>query len=284
MRKAVEMKKKKVEELKKIMESYPVIGILDLRNLPSKQFHEIKKKLSDHAKIIVSKKVVILKALEGLKDKYKGIEKLESYVKDIIPAVIVSDLDAFKLMKKIRENLSPAPAKAGQIAPEDIVVKKGPTPFAPGPMLSEFGKIGVKAKVENQKIVVLKDTVVTKKGEEVTEEVASMLLKLGIQPMKIGLNLLAAYEGGVVFDKDVLTINEEEYINKIETAYRHAFNLAMNVGILTKETVEHIIQKAFIDAKALAVECNIVSKEVMDLILAKAEGQASAIHKMIQGG
>ena len=58
-----------------------------------------------------------------------------------------------------------APAKPGDIAPEDILVKAGDTPFKPGPIVGELQKAGIPAAIEGGKIVIKKDKVLVKKGE-----------------------------------------------------------------------------------------------------------------------
>ena len=102
MRKAIQSKIKRVDDLKVMIRKYPVAGLVDITNLPTKQFHEIKKKLSPSVFVTIEKKHIINKALEQLKDERAGIEKLAEHTGDIIPAILLSELDSFKLMKKIR--------------------------------------------------------------------------------------------------------------------------------------------------------------------------------------
>ena len=59
---------------------------------------------------------------------------------------------------------STAPAKPGDIAPEDIIVKEGETPFKPGPIVGELQKAGIPAAIEGGKIVIRKDKVLVEKG------------------------------------------------------------------------------------------------------------------------
>jgi len=47
MTKVASWKKNKVEEIKKLLTEYPVIGIVDLTNLPSAQFQKIRHSLRD---------------------------------------------------------------------------------------------------------------------------------------------------------------------------------------------------------------------------------------------
>ena len=65
--------------------------------------------------------------------------------------------------------------------------------------------------------------------------------------MEIGLDLTATYEEGEIFEKKLLNINEQEYIDNIAKAHQWSFNLAMDTGIMTPETTELMIAKAFFD-------------------------------------
>ena len=50
-------------------------------------------------------------------------------------ALIFTDMNPFKLFKILEDSKTPAPAKPGAIAPADIVVPRGDTGSAPGPIL-----------------------------------------------------------------------------------------------------------------------------------------------------
>jgi len=100
--------------------------------------------------------------------------------------------------------------------------------------------------------------------------------------MEIGLNIVALYEKGEIFRKSVLSIDEQEYIDNLTKASRWAFNLAMEAGILTKETSEIMIIKAFNDAKALAIEQNIMADAVVEQVLAKADAQSKSVKSAAQ--
>ncbi|NJE77451.1 50S ribosomal protein L10, partial [Thermococcus sp. ES12] len=142
----------------------------------------------------------------------------------------------------------------GVPVPRDVVVPAGPTPLSPGPVVGEMQALGIPARIERGKVTIQKDTVVLKAGEIITPQLANILNKLGIEPLEVGLNLLAAYEDGIIYTPEVLAIDEEEYINMLQQAYMHAFNLSVNIAYPTAQTIEAIIQKAFLNAKSVAVE------------------------------
>ncbi|MCD6576262.1 MAG: 50S ribosomal protein L10 [Nanoarchaeota archaeon] len=280
-KKLPEWKAKKVDEIASKMKGSKTIGIVDIHSLPAREFHSLRSKLRNNMHIEVVKKSILQFAIEKVKNELKDIEKLEEYLNGM-PALILSQLDPFKLSKIFSENKAPAFAKPGQIAPEDIVIKAGPTPFAPGPMLSELKSKGLKVKIEAGKITIQEDAVVVKKGEEISEDVADLLIKLGIKPMEIGLAFSGAWEDGYVFSGDVLSFNAEEYIAELERAANEAFRLSIGLPYPTRENISLLISKAYNEAKTLARERDIFVEELAGEMLAKAEAQASELSNYVE--
>ena len=266
---------KKVEEL---LKSSPVIGIVNMHALPTAQLQRMREKLRGTVDLFLTKKRLIRFALENVKTEKKGLEGLEEYLNGI-PALLLSKDNPFKVFAILQKNKSKAAAKAGQTAPNDIKIPAGMTQFTPGPIISELGAFGLKTKVAGGKIEILEDTIVVKEGEEISQEMVGLLAKMSIEPMEIGLDLVAVYEKGQIYTKDVLAIDEEEYFNNFTQAQRGAFNLAVEAGIMTVETTELIIQKAAHEVKTLALEANILTDETKEEILAKAEAQGQAVGK-----
>lgn len=140
-------KKKEVKELAKLLKEYPIIGIVDLENLPSAQFQKIRKQLSNMMLARMSKLRLIRIAFEQAKNDIPGIEELSKKIQGM-PAVVFTKDNPFRLAKSINKSKSSVPIKAGQKAPFDLIIPAGPTPFAPGPILSELGAAGIKAGIE----------------------------------------------------------------------------------------------------------------------------------------
>jgi len=245
-----EEKIKKIEYLKKLINNYSVIAIADVSNVPSPQLQKIRASLKDSMEIYMAKKRLIKIAFESSKDSKKGIEKLSEHLKGM-PSLIFTNYNPFKLSKILSKNKTKAPAKPGQEAPSNIKVPAGPTPFAPGPIIGELGQLGIKTEVKEGKINVKEDTIVVKEGEKINDKVAGVLSKLKIEPMEIGLNLMAAYENGLIYPKNILAIDEEKYLNDLKSAVSESFNLAVNIAYPAKGTIEILIKKAYIEGKAL---------------------------------
>ncbi|RLE46059.1 50S ribosomal protein L10 [Candidatus Woesearchaeota archaeon] len=276
--KAAESKKQVVAKIIKLAKENPIIGIINMENLPAGNLQKIKAKLRGQIELVMTRKTLIKLALKELK--LKNGDKLIESLKGM-PALLFTKENPFKIYKIIKQNKSPAPAKPGQIAPYDITIPAGPTPFGPGPIISEFAQLGIKAGVEGGKVAIKEDTVVVKEGEPIKEKLAGMLQKLGIEPMEIGLNLTLVYEKGTIYPKKVLDIDEKQFMQDIITAASKARNLALEIGLATKDTIEELLIKANRQAKQLAKEGNILTKENIGEILGKAQAQAQEIQKQI---
>jgi len=246
-------KKKTVEELAKLMNSYSVIGILNLYKTPASAFQKIKRELKDKAMIKVAKKSLLLFALEKAN---------KNNLKDFIigyPALILTNSNPFKLFLFLKKKKTPAFAKPGDTAIKDIEVKAGPTDLPPGPAISTLTKVGIPAKVESGKIAVMKDKIVCKAGEKISLDLASALQLIKLETMEVGLNVIVFEEKGVVYKKEQMDIDEEKLFKDVQLAIHNAFNLSINSNYPTKETIEFMLSKAYLNAKTLGLETKIES-------------------------
>ena len=280
MKQVPEAKKKLIKELVSLMEKYSIVGVVDMENMPTPQLQSMREQLREKVVIKMSKKRLMKIALEESKKNKKDIDALVGHMKGM-PALIFTNDNPFTLFKTLKKNKSTTAAKPGQIAPKDILVKEGPTPFAPGPIIGELGALGIKAGIDGGKVAIKADKIVVKEGEVIDQKTASILSRLKIEPMEIGLDLVATYEDGIVFTKKVLDIDEKEFMNNLENCARWAFNLAVETSYPTKDTVELMLSKAFNEAETISVERNILNEITREKILVKAEMQAKSIYNQV---
>lgn len=267
-------KKKFVDELAKLIKESKIVGIADMQGLSAGALARIKARLRGKADLVMTRKKLTQLALEK-----SGKVELVAQVKGM-PAVILATEEPFKLFKEIKKSKTPAPAKPGQIAPRDLEIKAGPTPFTPGPIISELSRLGLKTKVEEGKIVISEDKIICKKGEAIKDGVASLLGKLQIFPMETGLSVVALQEGKFVFVADILDIDEVVFMQKLCSASGGAFALAMELPWITSGTISPLLSRAYLQAKHLAVSQGILSKDTVEDIFALAQVQAN----MLLGG
>lgn len=269
-------KKEAVAALASQISKSKVVGVIDVHGVPAPAFQTMRTNLREKAQITVLKNTLLKIALEQASKDKKGIEKLAESV-DGQCAIVTSDLNPFKLFKQLDATKTKMPAKGGEIAPDDIEIKAGETPFKPGPVVGELQKAGLPAAIEQGKVVIKKDKVLVKKGERIPREVALVLSKLEIYPLTVGLDLHAAYEDGMVYKKDVLAVDEVEILNMVKSAAVGALNLSVFIAYPTKQSIRPMLAKAHMDALNLAVNADIPNKETIRLMLAKANAQMLSV-------
>ena len=267
-------KKEEVKDLKGLIGSHKVVGMADLADIPAPQLQKMRRTLKDSALIKMSRKTLMSLALKE-SDK-SNIEALGEHMEGQ-PALIFTDMNPFKLYKILEDSKTQAPAKAGNTAPSDIVVPQGDTAFPPGPMLGELQKIGIPAKIDKGKIVITKDKTVVVAGEKISGNVASILTRLDIHPMEVGIDLKAAYEDQTVYTSDLLTIDTEKTLKDIQNAYTHALNLSVNAEIFNKISMPILISKAATNSLNLAVNAEILNEKTIVILIPKAYSQMLAL-------
>jgi large subunit ribosomal protein L10 len=234
----------------------------------------VRKVLRGNAEIIVVKNKLAKLALKkaGIKNADELLQRMTGQ-----NALLFSKMDPFKLYLLLEKNRVSLPARAGDIAPNDIMVPAGNTGQPAGPVLSEFREAGIQTKIESGSIWVVKDSVAAKTGTEISPKLASLLSKLGIKPIRAGLSIALAYDNGLIYGADAVAIDLEKYRESLLSGYASSRALAVYIGYLTKETAPDIIAKAYREAFALAVEIGEVTTESAPAILGKAEAEAAAL-------
>ena len=234
------------EEISKEMKNYRTVGIVDLHKIPTREFKEIRKALSEFAKLKVIKKSALKFASEKAGEDFKKLLELNPNQF----AILFSNEEPFSLFKKISSITSETYAKENDVAEEDIWIYAGPTQIKAGPSISEFARLRIPAGVEGGFIAVKKDTQVAKKGDRISKELAALLRKLNIKVRKVRLNVLGLLHDGTLYTKEVLNL-VFEYPKLLTEAYQNALNLSVNVNYPTKENINILISKCYLKAKAL---------------------------------
>ena len=197
-------KKDEVAEIKKHAKEYTLIGLVDMYGIPAQQVQQIRRNLRGKAVIKVTRNTLIEHALAEIGGDAKGLTKFISGHS----AMIFSNDNPFKLYKQLEKTKTKMAAKAGETAPEDIVVEKGPTSFKPGPIVGELQQAGIPAAIEGGKVKIRETKTIVKKGAVISAKIAGVLIKLDIKPMDVGLALQAAFHEGTIYEPSVLSVDE----------------------------------------------------------------------------
>ncbi len=277
-RRIPQWKIEEVEELAELIRKHKVIALADLTKIPTKQLQIIRKNLRDKVVFRVTKNTLFKLAAE--KAGLKNFEELRKYLEGS-NLFLFTNINPFELVLLLEKYKARAPAKPGDIAPTEIVIPAGSTGIPPGPMLSVFGRLKIPTRVQQGSIWISKDTVVAKPGDKISPELASILQKLGIEPIEIKIQLKVAYDDGLIIPKERLIVDLEEYKKNIIEAYQNALKIGVEIAYPEPTILELTLTKAFLNALMLAVEASIITPETIELIIARAEAQAKALASVL---
>jgi large subunit ribosomal protein L10 len=260
----------KEEEVNRIVaeiKAHEVTAVVSFQGIPARQLQNIRAELKDVATIQVARNTLIHRALQK-----SGEMVLELFDRvDGQTALIFTNLNPFKLFKLLEDSRTPAPARAGDIAPKDIVVEKGPTSFRPGPIVSDLQNVGIPAAIEKGKIVIRETKIVATSGESITARLADVLEHLEIYPMEVGLYLQAACDSDLIYTPEDLHIDKKAYFEQLVHAASNALNLSINAEYPTSLTVAPLLQKGSYEATSLALKAEVFEPEVILILLARAQ-------------
>jgi len=262
-----------VQELTKLIKGHKIIGIASLYGLRASQMQELRKILRGIATIKVAKNTLMKKAIEISSSSKPNLDKLLPHLKGQ-NAFLFSNENPFTLALTLEKYKVLAEAKPGDIAPKDIVIYAGNTGITPGPIMSKFSAFKVPVKIEEGSIWVTKDTVVARKGDVISPDLADLLKRLGIKPIEVKLGLKVVYFDGHVLTSDDLYLNLDEYKNNIANAFNAALALCVESSFITPESAPLIIRKAFMNARAVAIFAALPEPETLSMAIQVANARA----------
>jgi large subunit ribosomal protein L10 len=256
----------------------PVIAIVNISGLRNKEFQKIRNDIRKEAKIRVIRTLFIKRALE--KSDRENIGKLIDLSQGQVALITTAETPK-SIYDVLISKRTKAAARGGEIAENDIVIEPKETTFPPGPMISVFQKVGIPAGIERGKIVIKSEVTLIRKGEVIPKDKAHVLEKLEILPVTVGLNMIAAYSGNLVYSVEALSITVEQIKNDMANAFLRAKGLALNISYLVPEILPEVLSKAYMQAQALAFSTNFVDEKNIDIFIRKAVINDATINSLI---
>ncbi|MCX6643072.1 MAG: 50S ribosomal protein L10 [Candidatus Bathyarchaeota archaeon] len=269
-----EQKTQVVEQTVDLLNKYEVIAAANLFKIQSGMLMDLRKSLRGQIEVRAVKNTLMRISMEKAQKK-----SIPEFIKAIEGqnVFLFSNGNPFKLALQLEKNKVQVFAKAGDKALKEVVVLAGNTGISPGPMISKFSSLGIKTRIESGNIWVISDTPVIQKGEEITNDLADLLQRLGIKAAQMGLSLKAVYENGEIIPGDMLLIDLPSYKKQLGIAYSNAFQLVLQAAYVSPETAPSLLAMAFQNAKKVAVEAGYFSPETATDLIAKANAQAASL-------
>lgn len=248
-------KGKYFERIVRYFDEYPKLFIVGADNVGSSQMQQIRISLRGHAVILMGKNTMMRKAIRGHIEKIPALEKLLPYIVENIGFVFTKQ-DLSFIREKLMDNKVAAPAKAGAIAPLDVVLPAQVTPLGPE-KTSFFQALQIPTKITKGNIEIINDINLITKDEKVGASEATLLNMLKISPFSYGLSVRQVYDNGSIFDPSILDVKPEDLRAQFVAGIRDIAAISLKIGYPTIASVPHSIGNGFKNIMAIAAVTDI---------------------------
>ncbi len=274
-------KTRRVGELRSLLLAKPMTGLVGVRGVPAAALQRMRRELRERGHpILLAPNSAIRHALESATSERPALQPLLKCVDDQT-AIVSASGNPFSLFREFSQTRSPTPARGGEISPKDIVVPGGTTSFKPGPIVGELQHAGFPAAIEKGKVVLKRDVTIVKQGQPISRDVASLLTRLEIFPLEVGLDLRAVVDGETFYPPEVLSVDLDARQAELARAHRTALGLALEIGYFTPRTVPLLVTRAHRRALATAIAAGYLTRATLEPILTKAVHQARAVQGLM---
>jgi len=203
----------------------------------------IRRALRGNGVVLMGKNTMIRKAIRGHLQNNPKLENLLPIIKGNIGFVFTKD-DLSGVRKIIHEQKVAAPAKAGSIAPCNVVVPAGPTGMEPT-QTGFLQALNIQSKIVKGQIEIVSDVPLITAGQKVGTSEATLLAKLDIKPFTYGLIIRTVYDNGTLFDPKVLDLTDEDLLNKFAKGVSNIAAIGLAIGYPTIATIPHSLTRGF---------------------------------------
>ena len=143
-----EWKKTEVAKLAETIRNCDVIAVVPLYKVRAAQIQELRKKFRNDMSFRCARNKLFARAIESLEGEKKNIAELLKYIQGSNTYIFTNE-NPFKLSLLFEKSKINLPAKGGDIAQTDIIVREGNTGMPPGPVISEFTELGIPTKIDS---------------------------------------------------------------------------------------------------------------------------------------
>jgi len=245
-------------KLVQLLDEYPKCFIVGVDNVGSRQMQQIRVSLRKHAIILMGKNTMIRKAIRGHLENNPNLEKLMSHVRGNVGFVFTKE-DLIEIRGKIMDNKVKAPARAGALAPLDVMVPAQNTGLGPE-KTSFFQALQIPTKISKGTIEILNEIHLIKKDDRVGASEATLLNMLNISPFSYGLVIQQVYDSGTIFSPEILDITPEDLRARFMDGVRNVAAVSLKIGYPTLASAPHSLVNGLKNLIAVALVTDIEFK------------------------
>jgi large subunit ribosomal protein LP0 len=247
------------KQLNELLDTYDKIMIVGCDNVRSRQMQNIRIALRGKATLLMGKNTLIKRIMQDRSTKSGNDRDKQIVAKLVADELIVGNVgliftngDLGKIKDVVEMERVQAPAKAGAMAPVDVVVPAGNTGLEPT-KTSFFQALSIATKITKGTVEIIKDEKVVIAGTKVGSSEATLLQMLGINPFYYGLIIQYVWDQGSVYSAEVLNLTEQDKIDRFQQGIANVAAISLALGWTTKASFPHVVINAFKDILSVSV-------------------------------
>jgi len=257
-----------------MLNEYSKILIVKADNVGSFHMQKIRQSIRGKGVLLMGKNTMIRRVIRS---EYKNFEALLPHIADNV-GLLFTHGDLTEVRDIIVAQKVAAPAKAGAIAPVDVIVPAGDTGLEPT-QTAFLQALNIATRINKGQIMILNPKQVINKGDKVGPSEATLLQKLKIKPFAYGLGLEQIFEDGLAYGPEVLDISSDELCKKLGKAATRIAAISLEIGFPTLASIPHSLTRAFKSLLSIAVvtEVTFAQAESIKELLENPEALAAAL-------
>jgi len=275
--KKIERKGEYMKKLTNLLDEYNQIIIVECDNVSSNQMQKVRSVLRGKAVLLMGKKTMMRKAIRDHVHQNPACEHLIPHLYGNIGFVFTNQ-DLAEVRELVTSLKVGAPAKAGTVAPNDVIVPAGPTGLEPT-QTSFLQALNIGTKIVKGQIEILAPATLIHAGEKVGQSEATLLSKLNIRPFSYGLVPRVIFDHGLIYENKVLDMTLADVSAVISKGVSNIAALGLQIGYPTLASVPHSIMNGFKNLVSIAIGTEYTFKEaeqMKDMILHPEKFAAAA--------
>jgi large subunit ribosomal protein L10 len=271
---AIARKKEEAEKVSELISGRRMLMLISAERVRASLLNEMRDEFIGRMTIRYTKPSILRRALES-----KGDQSLKELAEKHVRGstiLVLSDEEPFRVAREFKSRAVQLPAKAGDVASDEIVVEPGNTGLPPGPVISELNEAGIPTRIETGSVWVTKRTVVAKLGDAIPARLASALSKLGMKPIRSYLRPKCAWYDGSVLEGGILETSLDEIAAQLTSSWNAGIALAIAAKMFMKDSVSVLLSRAATEARALAESASFITPESVTSSIATEKNEPSA--------
>jgi len=248
------------KNLVELLGSYNKILLVNIDNVGAFNIQKTRQALRGKSHLLFGKNTLIRKTIRDYVEKCveagnkesARIEQLLPFIKGNVGLAFTNE-DLSSVKDVIESFKQKAPAKIGQVAPEDVFVDPGPTGMEPT-QTQFLQALNIASKIVKGQVEIINRIHLVKQGDKVGNSEAALLDKLNIMPFSYRAEVKHVYDAGFVYPSSLLSLGESDVLQLLSKGIQRVATISIQTGFPSLASVPHLIAKSYRNLISISIE------------------------------